>query len=102
MPLMLNSLFQPRVAGRRLAVLVDAIEISPILFPVQIAAAFKFVPRSLHDPAAPASLLALVPRRRGFLAPAMLCRRHGARSPGTAPLMTSKRSVGCSSSATPA
>jgi hypothetical protein len=51
---MLNSLFQPPVARRRLAVPVDPIEISPILFPVQIAAAFKFVPRRLHDPASDA------------------------------------------------
>jgi hypothetical protein len=71
-----SSHFETRVAGRRFAGLVDPLEISPKLFPVQLAAAFKLVTRRADHAAADALLFGFVRRDDCFLAPAMPRRRH--------------------------
>jgi hypothetical protein len=75
---MLSPYFKPSIARWRLAVLVDAFEISPKLCPVDVAAMFPFVPRDLHHFAAAAFPLGLVRKARG-LGPFVPRRRHGER-----------------------
>jgi hypothetical protein len=64
--------FQTSVARWRFAGSVDAFEIPPKFFPVQLAAALKLVTRRADHAATDAFLLGLVVRHDDhFLAPAM-------------------------------